>query len=105
MSQAGESGIVVLRADALAADSDSEAEDARPPSPLSVRFVNDNVLINGRSSLAPRLAPKDRAARAGRSRAHTEAVAYNVHLVSDVFALLPRRLLRLAGHARAEAFV
>ncbi|XP_069354193.1 proline-rich protein 36-like [Maniola hyperantus] len=62
--KAGESGIVVLRPEALVPDSDSEEEDARPPSPCSVRFVNDNVLINGRSSMAARITiAKDRAAR------------------------------------------
>ncbi|XP_045761321.1 serine/arginine repetitive matrix protein 1 [Maniola jurtina] len=62
--KAGESGIVVLRPEALEPDSESEEEDARPPSPCSVRFVNDNVLINGRSSMAARITiAKDRAAR------------------------------------------
>ncbi|XP_050357325.1 uncharacterized protein LOC126777985 isoform X2 [Nymphalis io] len=60
--KAGEAGIVVLRPEALAADSESEDEDARPPSPCSVRFVNDNVLINGRSSMAAKLC-RDRAAK------------------------------------------
>lgn len=45
--------MVVLRPEALAPpDSDSETEpDGAPPSPCRVRFVNDNVLINGRSSM------------------------------------------------------
>ncbi|XP_064076900.1 serine/arginine repetitive matrix protein 1 isoform X2 [Vanessa tameamea] len=60
--KAGEAGIVVLRPEALAADSESEEEDARPPSPCSVRFVNDNVLINGRSSMAAKIC-RDRAAK------------------------------------------
>lgn len=54
--QAGEPGVVVLRAAAGAAQdsgSESEGEVERPPSPCSVRFVNDNVLINGRSSMRP----------------------------------------------------
>ncbi|XP_046968976.1 serine/arginine repetitive matrix protein 1-like [Vanessa cardui] len=60
--KAGEAGIVVLRPEALAADSESEEEDTRPPSPCSVRFVNDNVLINGRSSMAAKIC-RDRAAK------------------------------------------
>ncbi|XP_022834696.1 serine/arginine repetitive matrix protein 1 isoform X2 [Spodoptera litura] len=55
----GEPGVVVLRPDALQrSDSESDAEpdapDGSPPSPCSVRFVNDNVLINGRSSMPTR---------------------------------------------------
>lgn len=69
--QAGESGVVVLRPEALAADSESEEEDARPPSPCSVRFVNDNVLINGRSSMAARLTARDRAARVSDEPPHS----------------------------------
>lgn len=46
--KAGDPGVVVLRPE-LCAESDGEAP--RSPSPLAVRFVNDNVLINGRSSL------------------------------------------------------
>ncbi|CAH2100500.1 unnamed protein product [Euphydryas editha] len=60
--QAGEAGIVVLRPEALAPESDSEEEDTRPPSPCSVRFVNDNVLINGKSSMAVKIC-RDRAAK------------------------------------------
>ncbi|XP_072935424.1 uncharacterized protein [Epargyreus clarus] len=63
--KAGEPGIVVLRPEALAPDLDSEAEDegdGRPPSPCGVRFVNDNVLINGRSSM-PGRPNKDRISR------------------------------------------
>ncbi|OWR41372.1 hypothetical protein KGM_203857 [Danaus plexippus plexippus] len=53
---AGEAGIVVLRPEALEAGSESEEElrPSSPPSPVSVKFVNDNVLINGRSSIASR---------------------------------------------------
>lgn len=63
--KAGEAGIVVLRPEALAAESESEEEDTRPPSPCSVRFVNDNVVINGKSSMAarPTKATRDRAAK------------------------------------------
>ncbi|CAH0722092.1 unnamed protein product, partial [Brenthis ino] len=63
--KAGEAGIVVLRPEALTAESESEEEDARPPSPCSVRFVNDNVVINGKSSMAarPTKATRDRAAK------------------------------------------
>ncbi|CAH0699427.1 unnamed protein product [Spodoptera exigua] len=55
----GEPGVVVLRPDALLrSDSESDTEpdgtDGSPPSPCSVRFVNDNVLINGRSSMPTR---------------------------------------------------
>lgn len=46
--KAGDPGVVVLRPE-LCTESDGEAP--RSPSPLAVRFVNDNVLINGRSSL------------------------------------------------------
>ncbi|CAG4928080.1 unnamed protein product [Colias eurytheme] len=62
---AGEPGVVVLRPEALAPDSESEGEDeGRPPSPCSVRFVNDNVLINGRSSMLARTPQhKQRAAK------------------------------------------
>uniref|UniRef100_A0A2H1W6V8 SFRICE_028725 n=1 Tax=Spodoptera frugiperda TaxID=7108 RepID=A0A2H1W6V8_SPOFR len=56
--QPGEPGVVVLRPDALRSDSESDTEpdgaDGSPPSPCSVRFVNDNVLINGRSSMPTR---------------------------------------------------
>ncbi|KAL0896215.1 hypothetical protein ABMA27_012154 [Loxostege sticticalis] len=52
---AGEPGVVVLRPEAVAAaSSDEECECDGPPSPCAVRFVNDNVLINGRSSMPPR---------------------------------------------------
>ncbi|KAI8429511.1 hypothetical protein MSG28_000146 [Choristoneura fumiferana] len=45
-------GVVVLRPEALARDSGSEGEEeSGPPSPCSVRFINDNVLINGKSSM------------------------------------------------------
>ncbi|KAM3956585.1 LOW QUALITY PROTEIN: protein phosphatase 1-binding protein bifocal [Aphomia sociella] len=50
--KAGEPGVVVLDPAALArSDSDDEEEESGPPSPCGVRFVNDNVLINGRSSM------------------------------------------------------
>ncbi|XP_032525083.2 ras-associated and pleckstrin homology domains-containing protein 1 isoform X2 [Danaus plexippus] len=54
--KAGEAGIVVLRPEALEAGSESEEElrPSSPPSPVSVKFVNDNVLMNGRSSIASR---------------------------------------------------
>ncbi|XP_068628595.1 uncharacterized protein [Battus philenor] len=57
--KAGEPGVVVLRPEALARDSGSESdgEAERPPSPCAVRFVNDNVLINGRSSMCARARP------------------------------------------------
>ncbi|PZC71117.1 hypothetical protein B5X24_HaOG214062 [Helicoverpa armigera] len=59
----GEPGVVVLRPEALARDSDSETEpDGGPPSPCAVRFVNDNVLIGGRSSM-PARPNKDRIAK------------------------------------------
>ncbi|XP_014355038.2 serine/arginine repetitive matrix protein 1 [Papilio machaon] len=55
--KAGEPGVVVLRPAAGGpsedSGSESEGEAERPPSPCSVRFVNDNVLINGRSSMRP----------------------------------------------------
>ncbi|XP_028175016.1 uncharacterized protein LOC114363486 [Ostrinia furnacalis] len=55
MQKAGEPGVVVLNPEALAAAaSDEECECDGPPSPCAVRFVNDNVLINGRSSMPPR---------------------------------------------------
>ncbi|XP_075990381.1 uncharacterized protein LOC142986029 isoform X2 [Anticarsia gemmatalis] len=62
--KAGEPGVVVLRPEALArGDSDSESElDGGPPSPCAVRFINDNVLINGRSSM-PNKPNKDRIAK------------------------------------------
>lgn len=62
--KAGEPGIVVLRPEALArSDSDSETEtDGGPPSPCCVRFINDNVLINGRSSM-PGKPNRDRIAK------------------------------------------
>ncbi|CAD0195834.1 unnamed protein product [Chrysodeixis includens] len=63
--KAGEPGVVVLRPEALARDagSDSECEpDGAPPSPCAVRFVNDNVLINGRSSM-PARPDRDRIAK------------------------------------------
>lgn len=64
--QAGEPGVVVLRPEALARearDSDSDCEvDGAPPSPCAVRFVNDNVLINGRSSM-PARPDRDRIAK------------------------------------------
>ncbi|KAJ0180830.1 hypothetical protein K1T71_002915 [Dendrolimus kikuchii] len=49
----GEPGVVVLRPEALVRpESDSEDEaDCGPPSPCGVKFVNDNVLINGKSSM------------------------------------------------------
>ncbi|CAH2068079.1 unnamed protein product, partial [Iphiclides podalirius] len=52
----GEPGVVVLRPEAAARDSGSESdgEPERAPSPCAVRFVNDNVLINGRSSMCAR---------------------------------------------------
>ncbi|CAK1547973.1 unnamed protein product [Leptosia nina] len=54
--KAGEAGVVVLRPEALENSSEDEEseEDRRPPSPCSVRFLNDNVLINGRSSMLSR---------------------------------------------------
>ncbi|CAG9575315.1 unnamed protein product [Danaus chrysippus] len=56
MFKAGEAGVVVLRPEALEPGSEEEEElrPASPPSPVTVRFVNDNVLINGRSSIASR---------------------------------------------------
>lgn len=62
--KAGEPGVVVLRPEALVrGDSGSEDEaDCGPPSPCGVRFVNDNVLINGRSSM-PTRPNKDRIAK------------------------------------------
>ncbi|KAJ8734423.1 hypothetical protein PYW08_013673 [Mythimna loreyi] len=62
--KAGEPGVVVLRPDALLrSDSESDTEpDGAPPSPCRVRFVNDNVLINGRSSM-PGRPNKDRIAK------------------------------------------
>ncbi|XP_041973694.1 serine/arginine repetitive matrix protein 1 [Aricia agestis] len=66
MFKAGEPGVVLLRADALAdagAGSDEDDEPERPPSPCSVRFVNDNVLINGRSSMAAAKLSRDRQAK------------------------------------------
>ncbi|XP_049887580.1 serine/arginine repetitive matrix protein 1-like isoform X2 [Pectinophora gossypiella] len=62
--KAGEPGVVVLRPEAGGGGSDSEGEcvDAGPPSPCDVRFVNDNVLINGRSSM-PATRDRDRQAR------------------------------------------
>lgn len=60
--QAGDSGVAVLRAGAgQASDSEGEdeAEGAGPPSPCRLRFVNDNVLINGRSSLLAARAARD----------------------------------------------
>lgn len=70
--QPGEPGVVVLRPDALLrSDSESDTEpdgaDGSPPSPCSVRFVNDNVLINGRSSM-PTRPNKDRISKV---RLHT----------------------------------
>lgn len=53
--QAGESGVVVLRAEA--AEQEEEEWEAGPPSPCDVRFVNDNVLINGKSSMPARPDP------------------------------------------------
>ncbi|CAB3259374.1 unnamed protein product [Arctia plantaginis] len=60
----GEPGVVVLRPEALVrSDSDSETEtDGGPPSPCRVRFINDNVLINGKSSM-PGKPNKDRVAK------------------------------------------
>ncbi|XP_047525832.1 serine/arginine repetitive matrix protein 1-like isoform X1 [Pieris napi] len=56
--KAGESGVVLLKGAEVPAESDSDGEaevdGARSPSPCSVRFVNDNVLINGRSSMLAR---------------------------------------------------
>jgi hypothetical protein len=53
--QVGEPGVVVLHPEALLADAeDEEEEESGPPSPCSVRFVNDNVLINGRSCISAR---------------------------------------------------
>ncbi|XP_052751323.1 serine/arginine repetitive matrix protein 1 isoform X1 [Galleria mellonella] len=52
--KAGEPGVVVLDPAALARSDSSdegEEEECGPPSPCGVRFVNDNVLINGRSSM------------------------------------------------------
>ncbi|XP_059054660.1 serine/arginine repetitive matrix protein 1 [Achroia grisella] len=56
--KAGEPGVVVLDPAALARadsdpeeDGDGEEEMGGPPSPCGVRFVNDNVIINGRSSM------------------------------------------------------
>lgn len=60
-SQAGDSGVVVMRAGAGdLSDSEDEPEGAGgPPSPCRLRFVNDNVLINGRSSLLAARAARD----------------------------------------------
>ncbi|KAI5637379.1 hypothetical protein NE865_09948 [Phthorimaea operculella] len=62
--KAGEPGVVVLRPDLVAAgsDSDDDVTDTGPPSPCAVRFVNDNVLINGKSSILV-ARDRDRAAR------------------------------------------
>ncbi|XP_061722260.1 serine/arginine repetitive matrix protein 1-like isoform X2 [Cydia pomonella] len=61
--KASDPGVVVLRPEALTRDSDSdETDDCGPPSPLAVRFINDNVLINGRSSM-PGKVDRSRAAR------------------------------------------
>ncbi|XP_063372561.1 serine/arginine repetitive matrix protein 1-like [Cydia amplana] len=61
--KASDPGVVVLRPEALTRDSDSdETDDCGPPSPLAVRFINDNVLINGRSSM-PGKVDRCRAAR------------------------------------------
>ncbi|XP_028040227.1 uncharacterized protein LOC114250520 [Bombyx mandarina] len=62
--QAGEPGIVVLRPEALTrTESEEEDEaDCGPPSPCGVRFVNDNVLINGKSSM-PNKPNRDRIAK------------------------------------------
>lgn len=80
--QAGEPGVVVLRGEAPARearDSDSDCElDGAPPSPCAVRFVNDNVLINGRSSM-PARPDRDRIAKVP----HTTFiifVTFKVHL-------------------------
>ncbi|KAL4713551.1 hypothetical protein ACJJTC_006139 [Scirpophaga incertulas] len=52
---AGEPGVVVLRPEALQVETDASSdEETGPPSPCSVRFVNDNVLINGRSCMPKR---------------------------------------------------
>ncbi|XP_063545808.1 uncharacterized protein LOC134753796 [Cydia strobilella] len=60
---ASDPGVVVLRPEALTRDSDSdETDDCGPPSPLAVHFINDNVLINGRSSM-PGKVDRSRAAR------------------------------------------
>lgn len=55
---------MVLRPEALTVDTDSDTEEleAGPPSPCDVRFVNDNVLINGKSSM-PGKPNKDRIAK------------------------------------------
>lgn len=70
--QAGEPGVVVLRPEALSVDIDSDVEDvdAGPPSPCDVHFVNDNVLINGKSSM-PGRPNKDRIAKVTRHRETT----------------------------------
>nr|XP_037871727.1 pollen-specific leucine-rich repeat extensin-like protein 2 isoform X2 [Bombyx mori] len=62
--KAGEPGIVVLRPEALTrTESEEEDEaDCGPPSPCGVRFVNDNVLINGKSSM-PNKPNRDRIAK------------------------------------------
>lgn len=59
--KAGDPGVVILAGagGGGGSDSESECDDLAPPSPCDVRFVNDNVLIGGRSSLAGALA-KDR---------------------------------------------
>ncbi|XP_053602022.1 uncharacterized protein LOC128670408 isoform X2 [Plodia interpunctella] len=50
----GEPGVVVLRPEALAPPESDSEEDCGPPSPCGVRFVNDNILINGKSSMPQR---------------------------------------------------
>lgn len=74
--QPGEPGVVVLRREALErADSDSDTEpDGAPPSPCRVRFVNDNVLINGRTSM-PSRPNKDRISKV------THALPYTPYIV------------------------
>ncbi|GBP72917.1 hypothetical protein EVAR_41133_1 [Eumeta japonica] len=56
---ASDPGVVVLRPGAGGAGSSDETEEDvdGPPSPCAVRFVNDNVLINGRSSMPTRPNP------------------------------------------------
>lgn len=44
-------------------DEDEEGGSPRAVSPCCVRFLNDNVLINGRSSLTTRAPARDRLAK------------------------------------------